>query len=179
MFKAARMVYQRPRFSAAPRFIPIDVVNKLRYDPLWQETIDKLERGKLGLGIRYAEVAEAKPVVQVVKEDAKKVEQIVKTEVREVEQAVKDEVSDLKAEVNAIKAKVNAVSMGSEVKTEVRKIGVEVKQLKEAVKTKRPARKASNSSISTIQISKDFKKRLKILKGKKTYEEFIKEQMKI
>jgi hypothetical protein len=169
----------RQRFAAVPRYIPIDVVNKLRYDPMWQEAIVKLERGQLGLGIRYAEEAaktEAKQIVQAAKTDTKKVEQLVKVEVREAEKAVKEEVSDLKADIDEIRAKVSENAINSEVE----KLGSQINVLKEVVKIKKKlVRKAGNSNNTSIQVSRDFKKKLKSMKGKRTYEELIKEQMKI
>jgi hypothetical protein len=158
------------------RYVPIEVVEKLRHDPAWTEVIMHLEQGRLGMGIKYPEV------------------EVIKEEVKEVDQKIKEEVKELKAEVKELKAKVieDICVIEAGVKNEVRKmeagkVSDDVRELKAQVndlKSKEVRKevkqiypkKARDPTITTIQVSKEFKKKLKILKGSKTYEELLKER---
>lgn len=146
------------------RLIPIDMVNRLRHDDAWSEAVQHLEQGLLGLGIKYTQECKAKT--------------------EEIDQAIHDELSELRFQVRELRLNIRADNMGieAEIKDEVRKMGVKVNELKEQVESepktevKKPMRKAISNKTS-IQVSREFKHLLKVMKGKKSYEELLKDKM--
>jgi hypothetical protein len=135
------------------KYVPIDLVEKLRFDPAWAGVIQHLEQGKLGLKIVYPAV-KAQPVAEV---DHKAVK-----EVKDIEKMVLSEVSQLRAEVSRLAIK--------EVNDEVASIKSDVKEIKKKPKIVRDPTKTS------IQVSWDTKGRLKVIKGAKSYDELLKER---
>ena len=147
------------------RQVPIETVNRLRYDPAWSQAVKHLEQGLLGLRISY-------------KEDCEKV--------HETDQAVKDEIKELKSQVRMLRSRLAAdsASIGSDVKDEVRKLGDKVAELKnedalEPKKKVQPSVRKHKSNKTSIQVSREFKMMLKVLKGTKSYEELIREKMNL
>lgn len=147
------------------RQVPIETVNRLRYDPAWSRAVKHLEQGLLGLRIKY-------------KEDCEKT--------NEEDQDLKDELKELRSQVRKLKSMIAAdnVSIESDVKNEVRKLGDKMAEFKKEANLE-PKKKLHysvrkpKSNKTSIQVSREFKMMLKVLKGTKSYEELIREKMNL
>ena len=163
----ARYPQIRQNNNVRSRLIPIEVVERLRYDPAWSEAVQHLEQGLLGLGINYAKYDK-------------------KSDSDELEQTLKDEIDNLKTQISELRSKVRQDSMiiESGVRDEVQRIGDKVTQLREDVKrvpkqTKQKPCRKSNTDRTSIQVSREFKQLLKVMKGKRSYEDLLREKMSI